>query len=324
MLWPATAAGSLRTRGKALGASAAVHALVIAAIFSVTFPETVRRVRYQATPIFAPAAEARPPARVSRPAPRPKRLVAAAPSRPAAIVPELPAPTVVSVAPAVSEQALPAPVIEAPRPAPPPSAVFATDSYQAAASVPNRAPALQAVPEGFSALAVSAAAPLPAVRHVSTGGFGETTAARTLTGGSGTTRTAGGFGSMTAAAVAPPAKVPRSGAQFDTVTVKPAAAPSGAQVSSAGVLTPLEIFQKPRPAYSEEARRLQLEGEVVIEVLFRANGQIRVTRLIHGLGHGLDENAIQAAGGIRFRPATENGSPVNTVAVVRIAFQLAY
>jgi TonB family protein len=69
---------------------------------------------------------------------------------------------------------------------------------------------------------------------------------------------------------------------------------------------------------------LQIEGEVVLEALFSASGRIRVMRVMNSLGHGLDESAIQAARGIRFRPAMENGSPRDMVAVVRIAFQLAY
>jgi hypothetical protein len=50
---------------------------------------------------------------------------------------------------------------------------------------------------------------------------------------------------------------------------------------------------------------------------------VHVLRVIHGLGHGLDENAIIAATGIRFRAATANGAPVDTIATVRITFQLA-
>jgi TonB family protein len=113
-------------------------------------------------------------------------------------------------------------------------------------------------------------------------------------------------------------------ASFDAVVVKPAGTPGAARSAAAGPVTPLEILDKPRPTYSEEARRLQIEGEVVLEALFSASGRIRVTRVVHSLGHGLDENAIQAAAGIRFRPATDNGSPRDMLAVVRVAFQLAY
>jgi TonB family protein len=88
--------------------------------------------------------------------------------------------------------------------------------------------------------------------------------------------------------------------------------------------TNLEILEKPRPLYTDEARRLHIEGEVLIQALFEASGRIRVLRIIRGLGHGLDENAETAAGAIHFRPATQNGQATDIVAVVRIRFQLVY
>jgi len=88
--------------------------------------------------------------------------------------------------------------------------------------------------------------------------------------------------------------------------------------------TGIEILAKPRPIYSEEARQLKIEGEVVLEALFAASGEVRVQRLIRGLGHGLDKNAIDAAEHIRFRPAMRGGRPADLVAMVQITFQLAY
>jgi len=92
--------------------------------------------------------------------------------------------------------------------------------------------------------------------------------------------------------------------------------------SAAG--TPVEILEKPRAAYSEEARRLRVEGEVLVETLFPAAGPARVLRVLRSLGHGLDENAIAAAQAIRFRPETRAGQAVDSTAVVHIVFQLAY
>src|SRR5262249_41584175 len=58
---------------------------------------------------------------------------------------------------------------------------------------------------------------------------------------------------------------------------------------------PVEIVFKPRPEYSEDARRMKIEGEVSLRVLFAATGRVRVLNLVHGLGYGLDEKAFQAA-----------------------------
>jgi TonB family protein len=86
---------------------------------------------------------------------------------------------------------------------------------------------------------------------------------------------------------------------------------------------PAEITYKPRPVYTEEGRRLKVEGEVLLEVVFTASGQIRILRIAQGLGHGLDESAVRAAQQIQFKPALKNGQPADFQAVLHIVFQLA-
>jgi TonB family protein len=88
--------------------------------------------------------------------------------------------------------------------------------------------------------------------------------------------------------------------------------------------TAVEITYKPNPVYTDEARRRKLEGEVLLEVMFGANGQLHVNRVVHGLGHGLDEAAMAAATKIRFKPAMRMGAPVDSTAIVHVVFQLAY
>lgn len=88
------------------------------------------------------------------------------------------------------------------------------------------------------------------------------------------------------------------------------------------VFTPVEILYKPKPAYTQEARELKLEGQVSLDVIFLSNGSVRILRIVHGLGHGLDESAQQAALQVRFRPATRGGVPVDTSATIHITFEL--
>jgi TonB family protein len=88
--------------------------------------------------------------------------------------------------------------------------------------------------------------------------------------------------------------------------------------------TPVEIIFKPRPDYTEAARQLRLEGEVLIRVLFRATGEVRILEIVRSLGHGLDQNAVRAAQQIRFKPASRQNQPVDSTATVHIVFQLAY
>ncbi len=91
-----------------------------------------------------------------------------------------------------------------------------------------------------------------------------------------------------------------------------------------GATTPVDIVEKPHPEYTAEGRSLKIEGDVVLEMVFLANGSILVNRLVSGLGHGLDEAATRAAQQIKFKPARRDGQPVDFPARVRIEFRLAY
>lgn len=131
-----------------------------------------------------------------------------------------------------------------------------------------------------------------------------------------------GFGALATANVRVEMKPIVRESAFDSGTAVPAAQPKGQteQPRPRGV----EILVKPRPAYTEEARKLKIEGEVLLEVLFTASGEVKVLRVAKGLGHGLDEAAAQAAANIRFKPAERDGISVDSAAVAHITFQLAY
>ena len=102
------------------------------------------------------------------------------------------------------------------------------------------------------------------------------------------------------------------------------AGPKVAPADSGPATSQVEIISKPSPIYTPEARQLRLEGEVLLEVMFSANGQLHVNRVVRGLGHGLDEAAMNAANHMKFKPALRNGSPVDSTAIVHVVFQLAY
>jgi TonB family protein len=100
--------------------------------------------------------------------------------------------------------------------------------------------------------------------------------------------------------------------------------PHAQRMESGPATTAVEITYKPNPVYTQEARDLKLEGEVLLEVEFSAGGQLHVNRVVKGLGHGLDEAAIAAANKMRFKPATHYGQPMASTAIVHVVFQLAY
>ena len=103
-----------------------------------------------------------------------------------------------------------------------------------------------------------------------------------------------------------------------------AEAPKKKQQATGGADTSPTILDKPKPEYTAEGRSLKIEGDVVLDVVFLANGSIQVNQVISGLGHGLDEAAVRAAQQIKFKPAKREGQAVDFPARVRIEFRLAY
>ena len=101
-------------------------------------------------------------------------------------------------------------------------------------------------------------------------------------------------------------------------------APRTHTAAQVAAFKPVVILSKPDPDYPPEARQLHIEGQVTLSVLFGSTGNLRVLRVVQGLGHGMDEAAMAAAEHIRFKPAERDGRPVDSTALVHIIFQLAY
>lgn len=116
--------------------------------------------------------------------------------------------------------------------------------------------------------------------------------------------------------------VVQQGSFSDQATVT--AGPRVKQTAAVSNSKPVEILFKPKPEYTEEARAKKIEGEVLLQVTFAASGEVRVERVVQGLGYGLDGAAQTAARQIRFRPAQQEGQPVDSNAIVHITFALAY
>jgi TonB family protein len=82
------------------------------------------------------------------------------------------------------------------------------------------------------------------------------------------------------------------------------------------------VLAKPEPQYTEDARRNQISGSVVLRVIFSRTGEVTNIRAISTLPFGLTEKAIVAARMIRFRPATKDGRPVNVYMQLEYNFNL--
>lgn len=129
-----------------------------------------------------------------------------------------------------------------------------------------------------------------------------------IPGGTGTATTGGYPGGKVASAGIP------------NTMISTVAAP---KITAVPTATNLEVLSKPQVQYTSEARQLRVEGDVILRVTFTASGQVLIKGVVHGLGHGLDEEARRVAGQIRFRPATRNGQAVDLTTNITITFQLA-
>lgn len=107
------------------------------------------------------------------------------------------------------------------------------------------------------------------------------------------------------------------------IPAAPVASSVARQAAAESRTTALEVLSKPPVRYTPEAKQLGVQGDVVLRVTFMADGQVVVEQIVHGLGHGLDQEATHEAQQIKFRPATRNGRPVDLTTNIVITFQLA-
>jgi TonB family protein len=81
-------------------------------------------------------------------------------------------------------------------------------------------------------------------------------------------------------------------------------------------------LNSPQPRYTEDARKNKIQGTVTARVLIGADGVVKRVTILRGLPDGLDEQAIQAAYQLRFKPAMKSGQPVAYQMSVVIEFNL--
>ena len=85
---------------------------------------------------------------------------------------------------------------------------------------------------------------------------------------------------------------------------------------------PARLLERTEPDYTDEARIAGHEGSVLLQADIDTDGNARNIRVLRPLGLGLDEQAIQAVGHWRFRPAQRGGDRVASRIRLEIAFAL--
>jgi TonB family protein len=82
------------------------------------------------------------------------------------------------------------------------------------------------------------------------------------------------------------------------------------------------LLSKVEPEYSEEARKAKYQGVVLLYVEVDPSGKAVNIRVLHSLGLGLDEKAMEAVKKWRFKPGVKDGRPVTVQAQIEVNFRL--
>jgi TonB family protein len=91
----------------------------------------------------------------------------------------------------------------------------------------------------------------------------------------------------------------------------------------ATVASPVVCLRCPDPAYSDEARKVKVQGAVTLRVLVGADGRVKSLQVTRGIGMGLDENAVSAVRTWQFIPAKDAARrPIATWITVETTFRL--
>ena len=95
----------------------------------------------------------------------------------------------------------------------------------------------------------------------------------------------------------------------------------GAGATPDGITAPT-VLHSEIPLYTDDARTHGIEGTVTIQALVGEDGQISSTKILNGLGFGLDEAALVSVREWTISPATRDGLPVSVGAELDVVFSL--
>jgi TonB family protein len=82
------------------------------------------------------------------------------------------------------------------------------------------------------------------------------------------------------------------------------------------------VLSKIDPEYSEEARKAKYQGTVLLYIEVDPNGRATNIKVLHSLGLGLDEKAIEAVRQWKFMPGRKDGKPITVAASIEVNFRL--
>ncbi|MEP7117291.1 MAG: energy transducer TonB, partial [Acidobacteriota bacterium] len=87
-------------------------------------------------------------------------------------------------------------------------------------------------------------------------------------------------------------------------------------------IEPPRLLREVKAAYTDEARRANITGDVEMEITIRRDGTVSDVKIMRGLGGGLNERAVAAVRQWKFAPARLKGTPVDVIVEVSVEFTL--
>jgi TonB family protein len=124
--------------------------------------------------------------------------------------------------------------------------------------------------------------------------------------------------------IAPEPTLPVLSTALDQVPLPdaPPADPDEVLEFGAGMTKPVRIGGVD-PVYTEAARRVNVQGIVIVEATIDREGRVVEARVLRGLPFGLSESALSAVESWRFEPSTLHGRAINVRYRVVVNFSLS-
>jgi TonB family protein len=93
------------------------------------------------------------------------------------------------------------------------------------------------------------------------------------------------------------------------------------QKDSAALLVPGRLIDNPRPVYPQEARRLGLQGTVLLSAVIGKDGSVMAVQTVSGppILAGAAEDAVRKW---KYTPSTINGQPVQVATQIKLNFNI--
>jgi TonB family protein len=118
-----------------------------------------------------------------------------------------------------------------------------------------------------------------------------------------------------------PQRESREIAAAKTFEAAAAETPGLERIGKNGVSAPVPL-NSVTAEFSDEARRKNIQGICLVQLIVDAQGRPQNPRIIRTLGYGLDQKALEAVKKYHFKPAMKAGVPVLVMITVAVNFSL--